>query len=147
MYTLCKHPEYLQPLRDELLQSGGVHLNHQNNDLPLLDSFLKETGRLNPTFHGFRFASQGGDNAKSESRFSHPSWRFPFWGSVKQACPARFYVADMSKMIIAHFIMNYDFKLARDNVPISFAWGPLRIPHPRMAFHVRKREDTKHHEP
>ncbi|KAL9077853.1 MAG: hypothetical protein Q9157_003230 [Trypethelium eluteriae] len=131
MYNLCMHPEYLPPLRDELLQSGGVHLNNKNNELPLLDSFLKETGRLNPvtifgmprkvlspftfsngthvppdnwivvpqkaqmtdsanyddaeTFHGFRFASQGSEGTRSESRFSHPSWQFPFWGSVKQA--------------------------------------------------------------
>ena len=56
LYNLCKHLEYMQPLRAEILRSGGVQLNHQNNELPLLDSFLKETARLNPvticmTFH------------------------------------------------------------------------------------------------
>ena len=48
LYNLCKHPEYLQPLREEITASGGVQLNHQNNQLPLLDSSLKETARLNP---------------------------------------------------------------------------------------------------
>jgi hypothetical protein len=48
LYNLSKHPEYLQPLRAEILRSGGVLLNHQNNELPMLDSFLKETARLNP---------------------------------------------------------------------------------------------------
>ncbi|RYO83042.1 hypothetical protein DL762_006318 [Monosporascus cannonballus] len=47
IYDLCLQPEYLQPLRDEInahydgfLQSGS--------GLPLLDSFLKESARLNP---------------------------------------------------------------------------------------------------
>ncbi|KAL8771387.1 MAG: hypothetical protein Q9203_004992 [Teloschistes exilis] len=48
LYNLCKHPEYLEPLRDENVKSGGVRLNHQNNELPLLDSFMKETARMNP---------------------------------------------------------------------------------------------------
>ena len=48
IYNLCRHPEYLQPLREENSRLGGLQLNHQNNAMPLLDSFLKETARLNP---------------------------------------------------------------------------------------------------
>ncbi|KAL9041306.1 MAG: hypothetical protein Q9180_001364 [Flavoplaca navasiana] len=186
MYNLCKHPEYLKPLRDENVKSGGVLFNHQNNELPLLDSFMKETARMNPvtifgmprkvmtpftfsdgthvpaknwivvpqqcmmkdpkhypqpeTFDGFRFVTHRDEGAVSESRLSHPSWRFPFWGSVKQACPARFYVTDMTKMIVSQFIMNFDFKLADENVPGSFAWGPLRVPHPYLAFLLKERD-------
>ncbi|KAL8771386.1 MAG: hypothetical protein Q9203_004991 [Teloschistes exilis] len=97
------------------------------------------------TFDGFRFVQPrgGGEEggvAGSESRLSHPSWRFPFWGSVKQACPARFYVTDMTKMIVSRFIMDFDFKLADENVPGSFAWGPLRVPHPCLAFLLKERE-------
>ena len=61
--------------------------------------------------------------------------------------PARFYVTDMSKMIVSKFIMNYDFKLADKSVPIAFALGVIRIPHPRMAFLLRKRmtvDETGH---
>ena len=36
-------------------------------------------------FDGFRFVKYSQEGASSESRLSHPSWRFPFWGSVKQA--------------------------------------------------------------
>ncbi|KAL8830386.1 MAG: hypothetical protein Q9191_001463 [Dirinaria sp. TL-2023a] len=193
IYSLCKHPEYIQPLRTEILRSGRVRFNHQNNELPLLDSFLKETARMNPvtifgmprkvmapftfsdgthvpannwivvpqqsqmkdpanytnpeTFDGFRFVKSNKEGAASESRFSHPSWRFPFWGSVKQACPARFYVTDMTKMIVAHFLMKYEFKLADESVPDSFAWQVIRIPHPRLGFYLKKREmidETEH---
>lgn len=48
MFLLCKHPEYLEPLRAEILRLGEVQFNHQNDELPLLDSFLKETARLDP---------------------------------------------------------------------------------------------------
>ena len=36
-------------------------------------------------FDGFRFVTHDLEGVASESRLSHPSWRFPFWGSVKQA--------------------------------------------------------------
>ena len=43
------HPEYVQPLRDEITKfSENHHFDDQNGELPLLDSFLKETARLNP---------------------------------------------------------------------------------------------------
>lgn len=34
-------------------------------------------------FEGFRFVDEQGD--ASESRFTHPSHEFPFWGSIKHA--------------------------------------------------------------
>ena len=55
--------------------------------------------------------------------------------------PARFYVTDMTKMIVAQFIMNYDFKLANESVPDSFAWGVLRVPHPFLSFLLKKHEN------
>ncbi|KAG9237433.1 cytochrome P450 [Amylocarpus encephaloides] len=186
LYNLCKHPEYLEQLREEIARSNGVHFNHENDEMPLLDSFLKETARMNPVtifgmprkimhdytfsdgthvpadnwivvpqqaqmkdplnyanpekFDGFRFVKDvGGQNPTSESRLSHPSWRFPFWGSVRQACPARFYVTDMTKLFLKDFIMNYDIKLSNENLPSSFAWGPIRVPHPRLAFLMKQR--------
>lgn len=36
-------------------------------------------------FNGYRFVKSGLEDTASDSRLSHPSWRFPFWGSVKQA--------------------------------------------------------------
>ncbi|KAL9134458.1 MAG: hypothetical protein Q9175_004360, partial [Cornicularia normoerica] len=131
LYNLCVYPEYIAPLREEVSKVADDDFNSQNEDMPLLDSFIKETARLNPPtiigvprkvlspftfsdgvhvpsgnwvcvpqqalmqdpaiypdpmiFDGFRFANGKDGNATSDSRFSHPSWRFPFWGSVKQA--------------------------------------------------------------
>jgi cytochrome P450 len=46
LFKLCEHPEYLEPLLEEIkysniLEGGG-------DDVPLLDSFLKETSRIQP---------------------------------------------------------------------------------------------------
>ena len=45
LYNLCRHPEYLGPLREEILRSGEVRFNHQNSELPLLDSFFLKKQR------------------------------------------------------------------------------------------------------
>lgn len=36
-------------------------------------------------FDGFRFVDRSNDESTSKLRFSHPSWKFPYWGTVKQA--------------------------------------------------------------
>lgn len=51
LYDLCAHPEYLEPLRDELvavLKEDGGWCKQTLNKLVKLDSFLKESQRINP---------------------------------------------------------------------------------------------------
>ena len=57
IHELCKHPEYLEPLRQEIASMSNGSDTDNYEELPLLDSFLKESGRLNPL-----------DSRKSESR-------------------------------------------------------------------------------
>ncbi|KAK8075553.1 hypothetical protein PG997_010216 [Apiospora hydei] len=45
---LCKHSEYIPLLRHELQQSELHSRKYQTKDLLLLDSFLRESSRLNP---------------------------------------------------------------------------------------------------
>ena len=45
----------------------------------------------------------------------------------------------MVKMILVHFLVHYDFKLADTNVPSSFSWGSIILPHPRIAILMRER--------
>ncbi|KAK7418724.1 hypothetical protein QQX98_003742 [Neonectria punicea] len=52
MYDLCAHPEYLEPLQEEMnevLTNGGWQKTTLNR-LHKLDSFLKESQRFNPVF-------------------------------------------------------------------------------------------------
>ncbi|KAL8687903.1 MAG: hypothetical protein Q9218_006052, partial [Villophora microphyllina] len=49
IYNLCKHPEYIQPLRDEISGMNDEEVcGVRKHDTPLLESFLKETARLQP---------------------------------------------------------------------------------------------------
>jgi cytochrome P450 len=103
--------------------SDGTHVPANNWVVVPQQAMMKDANNYSEPhkFNGFRFVKD-------------------VWGSVKQACPARFYVADMSKMIIAKFIMEYDIKLADEKIPDSFAWGVIRVPHPRLAFLLKKRD-------
>ncbi|ESZ91025.1 cytochrome P450 [Sclerotinia borealis F-4128] len=137
IYRLCLHPEYLQPLQDEARLCAKKDSPYTNSDdMPLMDSFLKEVSRVHPitvvtlphkvekaftfsdgtyipagnwvcvpqqailndpniyndpeTFQPFRFVQWENENGvsptpSSESRFSHPSWKYPYWGTLKQA--------------------------------------------------------------
>jgi cytochrome P450 len=47
---MCIHPEYVEPLRAEILQNADYDGNNPDLDsMPLLDSFLKESARLRPS--------------------------------------------------------------------------------------------------
>lgn len=48
IFYLCKHPEYQGPLRAEALMNKDVIFSTSNQEMPYLDSFVKETARLSP---------------------------------------------------------------------------------------------------
>ncbi|KAL9092031.1 MAG: hypothetical protein Q9159_001029 [Coniocarpon cinnabarinum] len=207
MYQLCKHPEYLQPLREELDATDEESmLGVSKQNAPLLDSFLKETARTIPlsmsqshqrsifevrltfgfkvtmdrkvmqpftfsdgthvpagnvicvpeysimhdpanyrdplAFDGFRFVDKSSTSAPtSRSRFSHPSATFPFWGSPRRSCPARFYVSAIAKLILSHIIKRFDFDLGDTSAKPYILWGPHFVPSPRMKIRLRRRRE------
>jgi cytochrome P450 len=47
LLELCTRPDYQTSLRNEILQAGELSYDRLEQ-LPLLDSFIKETMRLNP---------------------------------------------------------------------------------------------------
>lgn len=42
------HPEYVEPLRQEIQRYSRNYHDINNEDMPHLDSFLKEVARLHP---------------------------------------------------------------------------------------------------
>jgi cytochrome P450 len=48
LFALCSHPEYAEPLRAELQSDEWVKFIETSNGLPLLDSFIKESARMQP---------------------------------------------------------------------------------------------------
>ena len=53
--------------------------------------------------------------------------------------PARFYVSVVIKMILAHLIVDYDFKLADPTARSCLPFGTTRLPNPFMSILIRKR--------
>ena len=63
LYNLCKYPQYVEPLTKEVRVLSAEELCSQRGDAtPLLDSFLKETARLNPLSIGEIAAFQSHDS-------------------------------------------------------------------------------------
>ncbi|KAL8951146.1 MAG: hypothetical protein Q9222_002861 [Ikaeria aurantiellina] len=48
IYSLCLHPEYLEPLRVEAQAATSHDFANEAEEMPLMDSFLRESARLNP---------------------------------------------------------------------------------------------------
>ncbi|MCJ1352523.1 MAG: hypothetical protein MMC33_002507 [Icmadophila ericetorum] len=90
IHDLCLHPEYVEPIRQELESPQYTAFEQTAQGLPLLDSFIKESARLTPVesirammqnpeyypepleFNGFRFADPALlDNA------TKPTFKFP----------------------------------------------------------------------
>ncbi|KAI9659175.1 MAG: hypothetical protein M1831_003757 [Alyxoria varia] len=168
LYNLCKHPGYLQPLKEEI---DNLKLNEalgtSNRDAPLLDSFLKETARCFPLQAGTMdrkamkdFTFSDGTHVPAGNlvcvpqnammldpdRFvnaeSFRGFRFVATEDGKPT-PARFYVCGIAKMILVHIIKRYEFRLASETQAPSISWGPNMIPHPNLKIHLREKDDWK----
>lgn len=78
------------------------------------------------TFNPFRFASSSLslDPSTSKATSSKPivcvpasltlpatSSTFLAWGHGKHACPGRFFAASIMKLMLAYFVLNFDFRL------------------------------------
>lgn len=49
LFDLCHHQEYAEPLRKEIESTGWKAFDKSGGRLfPLMDSFIKESARLNP---------------------------------------------------------------------------------------------------
>ncbi|KAF2242509.1 cytochrome P450 [Trematosphaeria pertusa] len=48
IYALCDHPEYIEPLRKEIVEAVNKNSKDPLKEMHLLDSFLTETSRLYP---------------------------------------------------------------------------------------------------
>ncbi|KAM0802496.1 cytochrome P450 [Usnea florida] len=187
LYDLCDHPEYIVPLREELERT---HLDDssawQPENMPRLDSFLKESARLNPSdaisirrkvlapytfsdgthftegswacvpqrslmrdvknypsassFQGFRFMPSSG--SPCGSKFTDTGPKFPFWGAGKRVCPGRFYASVALKIMVAHVLLDFDFRLLSPEASRTFSWRSAIIPRSSTVLQMRRRSCT-----
>ena len=57
---------------------------------------------------------------------------------VRTTNPSRMYVSIVAKMVLSHFIMNYDIKLVHPEASQSLAWSFALVPHPMTKLLIRE---------
>ncbi|KAK3946255.1 cytochrome P450 [Diplogelasinospora grovesii] len=64
------------------------------------------------------------------------------WGYGKHACSGRFFAAGEIKMIVAYFLLHYDFKFAKEDMPrpANIAFELQNMADPTVEILVRRRE-------
>ncbi|KAM7203158.1 putative cytochrome P450 [Naviculisporaceae sp. PSN 640] len=87
------------------------------------------------TFDGFRFVAPG------SAQFVTTNAANLSWGYGKHACSGRFFAANEIKMIVAHFLVNYDFKFADESMarPANIAFELQNMADPGVEILIRRR--------
>lgn len=99
-------------------------------------------------FQGFRFIDQTDDGSGSSRRsFVTLTPEYLPFGHGNHACPGRFFAASSMKLILAYFLIHYDFMLENDansstggKHPDDFLMGGLRMPNRHARLLIRKRQ-------
>ncbi|KAJ5674732.1 cytochrome P450 [Penicillium maclennaniae] len=207
LYDLCAMPEYIEPLREEVVAALGPEgmISKQGfHELSKLDSIMKESQRFNPLllitfervvttdyplsdgfvipanttigvpthaismdptlyeapekYNGFRFhkmrgqgveSCQNGANNPNQAERSAALSAYVSsnptsmaFGYGRHACPRRFFAANEIKAIMAHILLNYDFKFpdGQTQRPESLLFETQYLPNPagRVMFRRRK---------
>ncbi|KAF8993229.1 cytochrome P450 [Cyathus striatus] len=89
-------------------------------------------------FEGFRFVNKGSNSNKVSSMVTLSDDYLAF-GIGKHGCPGRFFAANEIKLLLAHVLVTYDFKLAGSRRPKTTTFGSSRIPDMKMDVLFRKR--------
>ena len=215
VYNLCTMPEYIPTLRLEaqtVLQSGGAVWTVENlNKLHRLDSFLKESQRMNASsfrrfleavslriadvianvvlvgfdrkvmstiklsdgtvilpgdtiaipsgpmaqdqiyyddpikFDGYRFlnaTTKGHDATQSmENEYTGIEPGNLTWGNGRFSCPGGWYASLMMKLILARFMLEYDFEFPESQTvrPSDFVMDVHVLPDMKQRILIKKR--------
>ncbi|KAF8994662.1 cytochrome P450 [Cyathus striatus] len=89
-------------------------------------------------FEGFRFTNKGSDSNKVSSVVTLSDDYLAF-GVGKHGCPGRFFAANEIKLLLAHVLVTYDFKLTGTRRPKTTTFGSARIPDMKADILFRKR--------
>ncbi|TEB19829.1 cytochrome P450 [Coprinellus micaceus] len=97
-------------------------------------------------FRGFRFVELRGKEAAGLESLQHQMVSldptYMLFGYGRNACPGRFFAVNEVKALLAHIILNYDFKIPGDSrvvpEPIWFSGGRNSNPTAEILFRKRK---------
>ncbi|KAL8648734.1 MAG: hypothetical protein Q9226_005872 [Calogaya cf. arnoldii] len=93
-------------------------------------------------FSGFRFVSQPGSQQVQGPQFVTTNASNLSWGYGKHACSGRFFAANEIKLLIAYFLLHFDFKFGGDQKarPKNLDFELQSMADPNVEILVRRRE-------
>ncbi|KJA21006.1 hypothetical protein HYPSUDRAFT_203391 [Hypholoma sublateritium FD-334 SS-4] len=117
---------------DGLVVPGGIILS--------INTFSRHRSAdhyLSPdTFDGFRYAREGG---QGQSLATGPSMEYHSFGHGRSACPGRFFATAEIKLMLAHLIAHYDFKMEYDVYPEKIIFEGNALPNREAKVLFRRR--------
>ncbi|TLD31888.1 cytochrome P450 [Venturia nashicola] len=76
-------------------------------------------------------------NQDGVRRFTFPDLSFPFWGSIKQSCPGRFYVSMVVKMVLITILSEYEIEPVDKDLQSTWTFGPHMLPSSSLSIRIR----------
>ncbi|KAG2005613.1 cytochrome P450 [Coprinopsis cinerea AmutBmut pab1-1] len=95
------------------------------------------------SFDGYRFVgSQKDGSSNGHSQLVSLDSNYLLFGHGRAACPGRFFAVSEIKAMMAHVLLNYDFKLPNDETraPEADWFGHHRVPNQTAEIMFRKRQ-------
>lgn len=94
------------------------------------------------TFDGYRFLklrSQPGQDGRYQ--LASTSTEHLGFGIGTHACPGRFFAANTMKLVLAHFVMKYDWKFVDEDPQMRAPFGSSVFVNPMLEVAVRRRKE------
>ncbi|KJA21005.1 hypothetical protein HYPSUDRAFT_166348 [Hypholoma sublateritium FD-334 SS-4] len=89
-------------------------------------------------FDGFRHAREAGED---QPLVTGPTIDYHPFGHGRAACPGRFFAATELKLMMAHLITHYDFKLEKNEYPAKLIIESHSVPNHSVKILFRKRAE------
>lgn len=93
------------------------------------------------TWDGYRFyrlRQQPGNEYAAQSVVTSPEHLT--YGHGQHACPGRFFVASEVKIVMAHILIKYDWKIAKETQPRVFQIGLALLADPTAEIFIKRRK-------
>jgi cytochrome P450 len=93
-------------------------------------------------FDGYRFLKRSQTQGHEKgTQFAATSEDHMGFGCGKQACPGRFFVGDVIKVVLCHMLLKYDWKLQEGYKPAMVKAGVRFFIDPATKLLIRRREE------
>lgn len=127
----------------ELQASGGIRIPKGTYVAVSAHNMRDESIYAQPEeFDAYRFINRAKDPELAKScGFTAATPEHMAFGFGKTACPGRVYVALELKIILAHILMKYDFRLPDGKIPTIFNNGFDTITDVMAQLEIRRRKE------